>query len=153
MARAQILPTSFLFAMANARQKHNNQPGGKGETKGQCLLSCHCASSSPPTQLTFFCLLFLVRNFQLIILFPSLCATTDDRRSAGTDKNKKLKVINCLLFAFVSNSLLLLLLTRLIFLLLTPLPYFSFGGWCDRRRGGKARRLITKEGRYHHDNG
>ena len=69
-------------------------------------MSYHYAPSSPPTQLIFFCLLFLVRSFQLIILFPSSCATASDRRSAGTDKNKKHKVSYFLLFVFVSKSLL-----------------------------------------------
>ena len=52
-------------------------------------MSLRRASASPPTQLTFFRLLFLIRSFQLIILLPSSCATADDRRSAGTDKNEK----------------------------------------------------------------
>ena len=54
----------------------------------------------------YFACSFLVRRFQLIILFPFSCATANNRCSAGTEKNEKRKVSNCLLFVFVSNSLL-----------------------------------------------
>ena len=142
---ANVLPCCHS-ERASKTQQSTGREGENKRLQVSIVLSLRSLISAYPTYFSL-ALFYIVRRFPLILSFPALRATANDRRSAGTEKNKKQKVSTCLLFVFVSTSLLLLLLTHLIFLLLILLPYFCFAGWCDRRRRGEARRLVTKEGR------
>ena len=131
--------------MRNSRRPPQRWAREKKRKVSNCLLFV--------SVLNFLLVLFLTHLiFLLLILLPCFCSTgwckgrcaiAGDRHSVRPEK-KKQKVSNCLLFVFVSKSLLLFLLICLIFFLLVLRPYFYFTSWCDGRRRGEAQQLVTQ---------